>query len=135
MVAHVSFPVVDPLPASFSSWWLQKQLRDDLGFGGAIVSDDIAMAGANAVGSCAQRAVKAIAAGCDMILLCNSPGEIPAVIDAFEGYMSPPSQLHLMRLRGQRRQAWRSLRSSAVWREARRAIENLSATPQLRLEG
>ena len=135
MVAHVSFPVVDPLPASFSSWWLQDQLRNELGFGGAIVSDDIAMAGANAAGSCAERAVKAITAGCDMILLCNSPGEIPAVIDALEGYMSPPSQLHLMRLRGQRRQAWGSLRSSAVWRDARRAIENLSATPQLRLEG
>jgi len=135
MVAHVSFPSVDALPASFSSWWLKEQLRDELGFGGAIVSDDIAMGGAKAVGSCADRAVKALTAGCDMVLLCNSPGEIPAVIDSLADYVSPPSQLRLMRLRGQRRQAWGSLRSSAAWREARRAIEELSATPPLRLKG
>ncbi len=135
MVAHISFPAADPLPASFSSWWLKEQLRDELRFSGAIVSDDIAMAGASAAGSCAERALKAIAAGCDMILLCNSPGEIPLVIDALEDYLNPPSQLHLMRLRGQRRQAWESLRSSAAWREARRTIEELSATPQFRLEG
>ena len=135
MVTHVSFPAVDPLPASFSSWWLKAQLRDELGFGGAIVSDDIAMAGANAVGNCPERALKAIAAGCDMILLCNSPEEIPVVIDALEDYLSPPSQLHLIRLRGQRREAWESLRSSAAWREARQVIDDLSATPPLRLEG
>ena len=135
MVAHISFPAVDSLPASFSSWWLKEQLRNELGFGGAIVSDDIAMAGANVVGDCAERALKAIAAGCDMILLCNSPGEIPLVIDALGDYLSPPSQLHLIRLRGQRRQTWEALRSSAAWREARRTIENLSATPQLHLEG
>jgi beta-N-acetylhexosaminidase len=135
MVAHVRFPAVDPLPASFSSWWLKQQLRDEFDYGGAIVSDDIAMAGANAVGSCADRALKALAAGCDMILLCNSPGEIPAVLGALENYVSPPSQLHLMRLRGQTRQRWEALRASTEWQDASDTVAALSATPDFRLEG
>jgi beta-N-acetylhexosaminidase len=135
MVAHVSFPAIDPLPASFSSWWLNGQLRDELHFGGAIVSDDISMAGAKTVGSCAERARQALAAGCDMVLLCNSPEEISGVLDALEDYVSPPSQLHLMRLRGQRRQRWESLRSSAAWSDARRAIDDLSSAPRFELEG
>ena len=135
MAAHISFPAVDSLPASFSSWWLNGQLREELGFEGAIVSDDISMAGAHAAGTYGDRARKALAAGCDMILLCNAPAEILGVIEALEDYSNPPSQLHLMRLRGQRRQEWESLRSSDAWRGAYELIEGLSATPELRLEG
>jgi beta-N-acetylhexosaminidase len=135
MVAHVSFPAIDPLPAGFSSWWLNEQLRSELRFGGAIVSDDLSMIGATSVGDCVERVRCALAAGCDMVLLCNSPEEIPAVLDALEDYSSPPSQLHLMRLRGQQRQQWEALRSSKAWHDARRTIEDLSSAPRLELEG
>ncbi|HSG63775.1 MAG TPA: beta-N-acetylhexosaminidase [Gammaproteobacteria bacterium] len=135
MAAHVSFPAVDPLPASFSSWWLKGQLRGELGFGGAVLSDDLAMAGAGIGGSCADRAVVALGAGCDMVLLCNRPDEIPATIERLNRVSSPPSQLHLVRLRGQQPAAWDALRASPAWQEAYQAVAALVEKPSLKLEG
>jgi beta-N-acetylhexosaminidase len=135
MVAHVTFPAMDPLPASCSEWWLQRQLREELGFTGAIISDDISMAGVESLGSCPDRAFQALAAGCDMVLLCNAPQEIPAVIDSLKDLTNPTSQLQLMRLRGQKRLAWDELRASSRWLEARRVIDGLSERPSFQLEG
>lgn len=135
MVAHVSFPAVDPRPASFSSWWLEDQLRTELGFGGAILSDDLAMAGAGIAETCAERAGIALAAGCDMVLLCNRREEIPETIDRLKAFSSPRSQLRLVRLRGQARQPWQELRESARWREAIAALDSLAQAPTLTLEG
>ena len=135
MVGHVSFPEVDPLPASLSSWWIREQLRGQLGFAGAVLSDDVTMEGAAPGGSCSDRAVKAVEAGCDMVLVCNAPGEIPATIDALAEHVSPSSQLHLIRLRGRHRGDWDSLRASESWQEARRQVAQLTARPDLELEG
>ena len=135
MVAHVSFPDVDPTPASFSPWWLTEQLRGELDFGGAIISDDISMIAAETVGSYAERARAALAAGCDMVLLCNAPDEIPAVLEALEGYSNPVSQLHLMRLHGRGTRDWATLRASNEWAEARDLVGSLSARPEIKLEG
>jgi beta-N-acetylhexosaminidase len=135
MVAHVIFPQLDPLPASLSRWWITAQLRSELGFGGAVISDDVSMAGAAVGGTHAERAVRALDAGCDLVLLCNAPDEVPRVIEAVEGYVSPPAQLRLMRLRGRQRLGWDALHDSAEWRSACAMLEPLCARPGLELEG
>jgi len=135
MVGHVSFPEVDPLPASLSSWWIRDELRGQLQFGGAILSDDVTMAGAAVAGTCSGRAVQALEAGCDMVLVCNAPAEIAAVIESLAGYVNPSSQLHLIRLRGRQREGWDSLRSSDEWQEAHQQVAHLTERPDLELEG
>ena len=73
MTAHIRYSKVDSAPATFSPKWLGEILRHRLRFGGLVISDDLAMAGAKfGDESEAFRVRKALAAGCDLTLLCNS---------------------------------------------------------------
>jgi beta-N-acetylhexosaminidase len=135
MMAHVSFPAVDPMPASFSSWWIKEQLRGELEFTGTVISDDVSMLGAATVGTVEQRVRAALDAGCDLVLLCNAPHEVPGVLEALRGYVNPAGQLRLTRLHGGAATGWDELRRSAEWRRACAALEPLGARPGLELQG
>jgi len=75
MVAHVAFPNIDPsnVPASFSHILITDVLRRQIGFNGLVITDDIEMLGAESVGSIEERAIHAIEAGCDMVMVAWSP--------------------------------------------------------------
>lgn len=72
MTAHVLFDALDPeLPATLSREVLQGLLRDELGYEGVIVSDDLEMKAVADRWGVAESAVRAIDAGCDTLLVCS----------------------------------------------------------------
>ena len=77
MPSHIIYSSCDSLPSGLSRFWLQDQLRVQLGFKGAIFSDDMSMKAAKFVKeNIVERLLMALNAGCDMVLLCNSPKEV-----------------------------------------------------------
>lgn len=106
MPAHVIYPKVDARPAGFSEKWLTYILRGQLGFGGAIFSDDLSMAGARLIDgkevSYTEAAVTALNAGCDMVLLCNQSIDGGKAVDELLDGMT----------QAQLRQQWEALEAS-----------------------
>ncbi len=81
MSAHVVYDALDPDHPATVSARVIGYLRDVLGFGGLLMTDDICM---NALGgSMAGRAARARAAGCDVVLHCSGDlAEMEAVVGA-----------------------------------------------------
>lgn len=134
MAAHVVFEDVDPLPAGFSGRWLQDELRRRMGFGGAIFSDDLSMAGAGVVGDMPERVRAALAAGCDMVPICNSRQGVLQVIESLRGSGDPSSQLRLARLHGRTGKDRLALRNTAEWQQCERTVRSCMERPDLKLD-
>jgi beta-N-acetylhexosaminidase len=134
MVAHVQFPEVDEAPATFSRRWIQQELRWNLGFTGAVFSDDLSMGGAAFAGSVPERARRALAAGCDVLPVCNDRASVLAVLEELAGESDPLSQIRLARLHGRPMPDRFELRQSARWLECRAAVDHCRDAPQLRLD-
>lgn len=101
MPAHVIYPEVDARPAGFSRVWLQKILRQQLNFDGAVFSDDLCMAGAAVAGGVVERVAAAIEAGCDMALVCNRPDLADEVLANLKVDWPAPARARLARMHGQ----------------------------------
>ena len=127
MPAHVIYPQLDPMPAGFSRFWLQQVLRDKLGFQGVIFSDDLCMEGASAAGATVtERAQAALAAGCDMVLVCNQPELADELLAHLRVKLDPRSLTRLARMHGHGPVAsWTALRESAEYIAAIHAIGGL----------
>jgi beta-N-acetylhexosaminidase len=69
MTAHLVFTDIDPSSPATTSARMMQVIRDDIGFQGGLISDDISMQALS--GSVTARAQAALAAGCDLVLHCN----------------------------------------------------------------
>jgi beta-N-acetylhexosaminidase len=126
MPAHVIYERIDSRPAGFSRYWIQQRLRSQLGFAGAIFSDDLSMAGAAYAGGPVDRARLALEAGCDMVLVCNAPGAAAEVLEALAHRPQDPARAaRLDRMRGRFPVDRETLLASAAWRDAATRIAAL----------
>lgn len=133
MPAHILFPAVDSVPVGYSQRWLTGVLRGELGFQGAIFSDDLSMSGAAIATSHAERARLALAAGCDMCLLCNDRPAVERVLDELDPEPRPVSLVRLMRMHGRPALDEAGLAASARAIDARLAVAKLADEPSLAL--
>jgi beta-N-acetylhexosaminidase len=134
MAAHVVFSEIDGRPAGFSRFWMTEELRNRLGFSGAIFTDDLSMAGAAVIGDMPARAEAALEAGCDVLSLCNNRQGVLQVVDSLRGSGDPLSQVRMARLHGKPGLTREALRASNDWQACEGAIKGCMERPDLRLD-
>ncbi len=72
MTAHITFEALDgKCPVSVSNKVISKYIREEIGFNGILIGDDIDMKALDAYGSASEKAIESINAGCDLALYCS----------------------------------------------------------------
>ncbi len=97
MMGHLVYPAMDSEnPASLSPA-AYEMLREDLGFEGIAVTDDLVMEGATGGGPSAEAVVRAVEAGADLLILSSPPQEqadaYDAVVEAVESGEIPEERI------------------------------------------
>ncbi|MBV1931014.1 MAG: beta-N-acetylhexosaminidase [Porticoccaceae bacterium] len=118
MPAHIVFPNIDAQAVGFSDFWLQEILRKELDFQGLIFSDDLSMKGADVAGGYQQKAALALAAGCDMVLVCNNRAGALSVLEFLEARVINDDDTrstvdNLSAMKAQRSWVWSELETNA----------------------
>jgi beta-N-acetylhexosaminidase len=90
------------------------------------------MAGAAASGDVVERARLALAAGCDVLPICNDREAVHTVLRNLNTEASPAAQARLVRMRG-RSEGPAELRRSSQWHDATAVVAELSRAPTLTL--
>ena len=123
MPAHVIYENVDPNPAGFSPYWIQKILRQELQFDGVLFSDDLSMQAACVAGGADARIQAALNAGCDMGLVCNNRESACIALDGIKN-LALPNQERLERMRGKIPQIaiGQNIDLGADWQQVRNRI-------------
>ena len=124
MPAHVIYENVDPNPAGFSKFWIEKVLRQTLNFDGVLFSDDLSMQAACVAGGADMRIKAALEAGCDMGLVCNDRPSACLALNAIETFPRP-NQERLERMRGKipNIQIGETLNLGLEWESVKKVIE------------
>lgn len=135
MAAHVVFPTVDAMPASLSGHWIRGVLRGELGFQGAVFADDLSMGGAAGFGDIVARAELALAAGCDVLPVCNDRAAVLQLLGRMRPAIDAVGGLRLARLHGRDGLDSRALTSDPRWQEGVTAARRCLERPELHLEG
>jgi beta-N-acetylhexosaminidase len=86
MTAHIRVPALtgDLLPATFSHRALTGLLRDEMGFGGVVVSDGLEMRGASGAIGIPEAAVRSLIAGNDLLCFGGELAKSPEALDIIE---------------------------------------------------
>lgn len=122
MTAHIVYRALDPMyPATLSATVINDVIRGRIGFGGVLVTDDLAMEAL--CGTPAERARRALAAGCDLALHCGGEPEANEAVLAAAGPLAEPSRKR-MGLAGltARRQRQRTLDAASLAAERERLL-------------
>lgn len=133
MMAHIVYSEMDPMPAGFSPYWIKEQLRGQIGFDGAVFSDDLCMKATLPYGSIAKRAQLSLAAGCDMVLVCNDRAAAQSAVAALNDYSDPLARVRLARLHGVGTPARDKLLATAEWQQATKRLADWLDRPTLEL--
>jgi beta-N-acetylhexosaminidase len=134
MLAHIVYEQIDRLPAGFSEYWIQRELRSRLGFVGAVFCDDLSMKATSDYGSMAERGRRALDSGCDMILVCNDRDAAHEAVDALNDYSNPLSLVRLARLHGTGHPLRETLLASDEWRTVNKRFAQWSDRPEFHLD-